>query len=159
MSRKLQYVLNCVGILGIVSALFGSFFVEFFYGEEPCILCFLQRASMLATGVCFWFNFFSGICIQNYAMALCWSVFGLIVALKHASLNVCRTVDSPFFILSYRLYTWSIFVFFILLLGIALLIYLYKPLSKRAPSILWLSTGALLFIALIVCFFSAIFVR
>lgn len=157
MRANLQYFFNAFGVFAVIVVLFCSFFIEFFGGERPCILCFLQRAAMLGTAVAFWFNFITGIQIRNYAMALAWILFGLFVGLRHAAYNVCYEVADPLVFLSYRLYTWSIFVFFSCLIGLVVLLFLYKPVSKKPSRFLTLFSGALLIISLGICFGSSFF--
>lgn len=145
--RYLQSSLGFLGVLGLVISLFFGFFIEHFYGQVPCSLCFLQRAAMLGIGMGLYFNIRYGIRLQNYAISLFWALFGEAAALRHMALNICEVpTEAPFFFWSYRIYTWSFMIFFLSILGIGLMILLHSKEGDKSNCLIrWGSFFLLLF--------------
>lgn len=132
MIRDFQKSLNFIGVLGLCLSVCFGFFVEFFYQEKPCPLCFLQRGMMMGAALGLYLNLAKGIRIKHYALSLLWVLLGFSCSLRHMALNVCKKLDvPPFLFLSYRIYTWSFIVFFLAFSGIICLLFLYKPLEKK----------------------------
>jgi hypothetical protein len=152
--------LNVLAICLLSFSLCMGFFMEFFAGQLPCTLCFLQRICMMGVAFSLYLNLLFGICKRYYGFGLVWALLGLCVSLRHVALNVCKPVPSDaFFFGPYRLYTWSFLVFFSSLLGISALLCLN---TKEFPSALpkkkgaiYFSTG-LLFLMLGIGFYSVV---
>jgi disulfide bond formation protein DsbB len=126
-----------------------GFFMEFYEGQLPCTLCFLQRICMMGVAFSLYLNLLFGLCKKYYGFALIWALLGLCVALRHIALNVCNPIPSDaFFFGPYRLYTWSFLVFFLSIFGIAVLLCLNTKESQSKPpkkkKELYFSTGLLL---------------
>lgn len=122
----LQKNLNALVILIISGVLLGAYGVQFFWHEEPCPLCLLQRLAMVAVAASLLLNIYSGVRTSHYALALLSCVVGGFVALRQISLHVCPGM--PEFglpVLGISLYTWSFFVFVCSVLAIAILLFLY----------------------------------
>ena len=162
MIRDLQKDINFIGIIGLCISVGLGFFMEFFYHESPCALCFLQRGMMIGTAVGFYMNLVRGIHIKHYALSLLWVFFGLLCSLRHMGLNVCQKLAvPPFLFLSHRIYFWAFIVFCSALCGIVLLLFLYKPLkeSKSASRVPKLVSGGLLLMTLLFATFSILLRR
>ena len=130
MIRDLQKEGNFIGVIGLCCAVGLGFFIEFFYQEKPCALCFLQRGIMLGAAFGLYLNLAKGIRIRHYAFSLLWILLGFLCSLRHMGLNVCKKLDVvPFLFLSHRIYTWALIVFLISFCGILALLFLYKPLE------------------------------
>lgn len=126
--HHLQRNLNALAIVIICGVLLGALGVQFFLHEEPCPLCLLQRLGMVGVASSLLLNIQFGIRASHYALGLISCLVGGTVALRQVSLHVCPSFaqfGSPVFGVS--LYTWSFFVFAASVLGIALLLFCYKP--------------------------------
>src|ERR1700728_1159169 len=124
--NDLALVLNAILILILSGILLGAFFVQFYWHEEPCPLCLLQRLGMIGVGIGALLNLKFGIQASHYAVSLLSSLMGGTVALRQISLHVCP--GSPQFgipVLGLSLYTWSFIVFACSVLYISLLMFLY----------------------------------
>lgn len=149
--------LHIWGMLNICLALACSLFVEVFWGQVPCSLCLLQRASLIGLGIGLYLSLRYGLRLQYYAGCLLWSLFGMAVSLRQVAINVCKDPTSPpFFFLSYRMYTWAFIAFFISLLGISLLLLL--PWNKEDTKSKSLATlaGSALAVLTVGCMISAL---
>jgi disulfide bond formation protein DsbB len=120
-----------VGILLLCVAVGVGLWIEFCCCQIPCPLCYLQRAAMVGVGVSLFGNLASSVQVKYFALALLWNIFGLFFALRHIAINVCHLPrETSFYFLSWRIYTWSFCIFCCSLLGICLLLFLYKPMEK-----------------------------
>ncbi len=134
----LQRFLNALVILIISGVILAAFGVQIFEGEEPCPLCYLQRAAMIGVAFALALNLKNGIRPQHYGLALLFTLFGGAVALRQISLHVCP--QFPKFglpVLGMSLYTWSFFVFVCSIFAIALLLLLYRKEQKEVPVEKW----------------------
>lgn len=149
-----QKNLNAIAILILVAVLLSAFGVQFILKEKPCPLCLLQRLCMIGVASSLLLNLIFEIQMAHYALALFSCVAGGFVALRQISLHVCP--GFPEFglpVLGMSLYTWSFMIFVCSVLGIAVLLSLYRPkdsLVERQPLNILDKTaaGLLLFIAL-----------
>lgn len=152
--------LNLLAVCLLSFSMSMGFFVEFYQGQVPCTLCFLQRLCMMGTAFSLYLNLLWGVSKRFYGFALIWALLGLSVSLRHIALNVCKPVPSDaFFFGAYRLYTWSFLVFFFSIFGIAALLCIN---TKEQPSLpfkkkgmIYFSTGLLL-LMLSIGFYSVI---
>lgn len=133
-------IFNLIGLLLLLGSVGCGLFIEFWFLEEPCFLCFLQRASMLMIAVGLYWNLIYGVTIRHYAFSLLAALLGLSCSLRHMALNVCKPLsDTTFFFFSYRIYTWSFLVFFLSLISLSVLLFFYKitpPVSVRMQNIM-----------------------
>jgi hypothetical protein len=155
-----ERILNVLAICLLSFSMSMGFFIEFYQGQVPCTLCFLQRLCMMGTAFSLYLNLAWGACKRFYGFALVWALLGLSVSLRHIALNVCKPVPSDaFFFGPYRLYTWSFLVFFFSILGIAALLCINTKEVESIPSkkkgILYFSTALLLFM-LTIGFYSVV---
>lgn len=124
----LERNLNALIVLILAGTLLAAFGVQFFWREEPCPLCLLQRIAMLGVSTGALMNIFFNIRMSHYAAMLLISIFGGFVALRQVSLHVCpgfSTFGWP--VLGLSLYTWSFVVFTCVVAAVAFLLFLYKP--------------------------------
>lgn len=148
---------NVIGILGLGIAVGIGLWIEFWHGQKPCPLCYLQRVAMMGIALSLYWNLAFSFKIHHYASALFWNLFGMLVALRHLAINVCKEPKATsFFFFSLRIYTWSFMVFSLSLLGICSLLFLYKSSEERASSCVRLVVGGALLIILSVCAYSAL---
>ena len=142
--------LNFVGIFLLCICMGFGFFMEFWVGEIPCKLCFLQRIAMLGLGFSLYLNLLLGLQSRHYGFALIWALLGISCSLRQIALCVCKPLapDAVLFA-SHRLPTWSFLIFFFSILGIALLLCLNKKpsllsIKPAKDPLLYTSAGLLL---------------
>lgn len=146
--------LNALLVIGLCAVLFGGLYVQYFHGETPCPLCYLQRLGMvgMATGAAL--NLAYGLRPAHYGLSLVAAVFGSAVALRQIALHVCPQFSifgTPIFGLS--LYTWSFFVHASTILYIAWLLFLQEEAGwgPRERRMNWWETLAIVLIVIVVC--------
>ncbi|WP_059359475.1 disulfide bond formation protein B [Parachlamydia acanthamoebae] len=127
--------LNALVVLILCGVLLSAYFVQFFWHEEPCPLCLLQRLGMISVAAGLLLNLFFGVRMSHYALSLLSCLFGGFVALRQISLHVCpgfSTFGLP--VLGLSLYTWSFIVFACAVCAISLILFLYRPdKSEQVP--------------------------
>lgn len=152
-----QNTFNALGVLCLSIAIGMGLFIEFFCGQPPCFLCFLQRASMFMIALGLYWNLRYGIQVKHYAFSFLSSILGLSAALKHMSLNICKPLqETTFFFCFYRVYTWSFLVFFASLLSLSFLLLFYRPIPVPSQG-LQKTVGGIIAGLLIVCTFSILY--
>lgn len=120
--------LNSVMILILAGILLGALYIQLVLKEEPCPLCLLQRLGMIAVAIGALLNLRFGIKMEHYGLALLGCLMGGTVALRQISLHICPgfpEFGAP--VLGLSLYTWSFLVFTSCVLGISILLFLYRP--------------------------------
>lgn len=108
--------------------------MQFFLGETPCPLCYLQRVAMISVSTAALFNLVYGVRVSHYGMALFSSMVGAIIAIRQISLHICPEFPKfglPFWGIS--LYTWSFFTFACSVLLVGILLCLYRPSQSAKP--------------------------
>ncbi len=150
-TSKWQLNLNALMIVILCGVLLGAFGVQFLWHENPCPLCLLQRAGMIGVAIGALLNLWFGVHMAHYGLCLLSALTGGFVALRQISLHVCPGM-SPFGlpVLGLSLYTWSFFVFVCVVLGVAVLLFLYDPHDnvEMPPLNLWgkFASGLLFFV-------------
>jgi disulfide bond formation protein DsbB len=143
-----QIFFNFLGLFGLCISAGIGLWIEFVFGQIPCVLCYLQRAAMLMIATGLYWNISSGVSARNYACSFIGCLFGWTAVLRHMALNACRPPPpGAFFFWSYRIYSWSFLVFFCSFLSLSLLLFFYKP-EKACSSVFWkrVSGGTLLLV-------------
>jgi disulfide bond formation protein DsbB len=119
---KLEPALNALLAYILCFVIISAFYVQFFWKEEPCPLCYLQRVGMIGVAFGALMNTKFGISRLHYGLSLIFALTGGAVALRQIALHVCPGMSvfgSPVFGLS--LYTWSFLVFLCSVIYISLL--------------------------------------
>lgn len=125
--------LNALLVVIISVILWGALAIQFFYHEEPCALCLLQRLGMLGVTSGALMNVKFGPSKAHYGLSLLSAIFGGFVALRQIALHVCPDFSKfgePFWGLS--LYTWSFITFASSVAYIALLMLFFD--KNKNPS-------------------------
>ena len=120
--RKLLNILDLIAICGILLL---AFYIQFFWHEEPCPLCLLQRLGMIGIGIGMLMNVKFGVSSKHYALDLLAALFGASVAIRQILLHIVPgepAFGSPIFGL--HLYTWSFIGFAAMIFYIAILLFL-----------------------------------
>jgi len=146
----IQIIFSSIGIAGMCVAILIGMYIEVFLNQTPCILCFLQRSSMIVIALGLYWNVVYGVYVRHYAVSLFGVVFGLTCVLRHMALNVCKPVsEDTFFFACYRIYSWSFAVFFLTLIAISVLLFFHKPTKPSSSVALKRILGGVLFLILI----------
>ncbi len=104
--------LNGLQAIIIACVLFGALSIQYFYDEEPCVLCLMQRLGMLGVAAGALMNCRFGPRRAHYGFSLLSAIYGGFVALRQIALHICPqfpTFGIPFWGLS--LYMWSFIIF------------------------------------------------
>ncbi|MCH9690705.1 MAG: disulfide bond formation protein B [Gammaproteobacteria bacterium] len=110
-SGKTIVLLNIIEILTIAFVLTMAFVLQFVLHELPCPLCLLQRVGFLGVSVSLLLNLHFGIRSSHYSLALLFSLFTALVALRQIFLHIVPgTGTYGISIFHYQLYTWSFIV-------------------------------------------------
>lgn len=132
----------------IISA---AFVMQVTENEEPCPLCYLQRASMLLICTAAAMNILLGIKAFHYGLMILGSLLGSSVAIRQILLHVCP--NSPHYgipFLGLSLYTWSFLTFACSLLATAVLLFFYPSEEKPAAGINKFQATALVWLLLVI---------
>lgn len=122
---RLEMVDSILACLGILLVLSGALFIQFFYGEQPCPLCLLQRVAFINIGLALLLNVKYGNRAWHWAVAILSACAGAAVSLRQICLHLTDPVGFGSAILGLHMYSWC-FVFFAVVIfgsGIMLLIY------------------------------------
>lgn len=141
---KIARFLNVIWILVLAAVLIAAYTYQFTTKQDPCPLCELQRLAMIATSIGAMLNLRYGLKRMHYSIGIFGCLFGTAVSLRQISLHICPKF--PTFgtrILGYELYTWSFVVFYCSLLGVAILLLLFRPEdAKLHPKMNWFEISA-----------------
>ncbi|NAX20607.1 disulfide bond formation protein B [Vibrio sp. V39_P1S14PM300] len=127
MNRTHVTLLNTLGLLGITVVLMIGFVLQFAWNELPCPLCLLQRIGFAMVMFGFLLNVVYGPQQKHYGVILIGALFGAATALRQVSLHVIPGTPgygSP--ILGMHYYTWAFVLFAATILGVALLLMMWK---------------------------------
>jgi len=116
----------------IISAAFGY---QFIVGQNPCPLCFLQRAAMIGIAAGQMLNFRFGIKMSHHAISLFHCFIGGAVSLRQICLHICPgsgTFGTP--VLGFGLYTWAFIAFACSIIVIGVLMWMYDSKWKTIHS-------------------------
>lgn len=148
-----EKILNSLLILTISAVLLGSMTLQFFYDQEPCPLCFLQRLCMLSVASAALFNICFSVRKLHYGLILFGALCGGFVATRHIALNICKAdpFGEPFWGIS--LYTWAFFIFVCTILAVALFLMVFDqkpgPESRAFKNWKWAPVSVLFIVALL----------
>jgi disulfide bond formation protein DsbB len=114
---------NAAAAAGIAAILLVAFGLQFGLNEPPCPLCTLQRAGFVLCGFGFMLNLRFGVQPLHYGLALLGALFGVVASgyavLQHIGPGAVAH-GSP--LGGMHLDTWSLVLFFVLIVVVALLL-------------------------------------
>ena len=144
--------LNALALLLICIVLTITFYLQFFVPEMPCPLCLLQRYAMLLVGVGLFFNLRFGLKPSHYGLIILSAALGLCISTRQVLLHIVP--GSGHYgeaVFGLHLYTWSVLIFFAMILAVAVLLLWNKqfaPESKRwSGATKWLAFYLILLVA------------
>jgi len=146
---------NFFGILGLCGALLLSLYIEVVDRKEPCILCLLQRASILMIALGLYWNLSFGVRIRHYAFSLASALLGLFQSLWQGGGYVPQFITT---VLSWKfeqkMYVWSFVIFSLSLICLIGLLAFYER-EKPAPMRMRRIASGLLLCVMLLCSWSA----
>ena len=121
---RLRAILAWVVIVLVVGPVAGAVALAVAHGASPCILCWAQRTSMVLIGLVGLFVIRYGPRPRYLGMAVLLGAWGVFMALRHSALHLARDVGQGFSaeILGAHTYTWSIFIFWVCIMAMAVLL-------------------------------------
>lgn len=125
--NKFHSIANALGLAIICVILILAFADQLYQHDLPCPLCLLQRAGLVAVGLCMCLNLKEGIHISHYGLMILAAILGFSAALRQISLHT--TPGDPGYghaMLGLPLYVWSAIVFMVIIACIAIAM-LFEP--------------------------------
>ena len=146
---------NSMELIGILLVLAMAIGMQFFYHENPCPLCMLQRAGFLLVALGLVMNLRFGLHPNHYAMIILGAVYASFVSLRQIALNLDSPkggFGAPF--LGLHLYTWVFIIAMTIVVVTTLIMSVerqYKALHYDRYHTKHLLKICLLFIFAIIC--------
>ncbi len=134
---KIEVIDSAIGAIGILIILGAALFMQYFYHEEPCPLCHLQRAAFFNIGIALILNLRYRNRVSHWAMVILSASVGMAVSIRQILLHINDPGGFGNVLVVFHLYTWSFLAFAaaIVIAGIMLLIYPENDEAKiRSPS-------------------------
>lgn len=122
---KFEIIDSIIGIVGIAIILGSSLIIQFFYHEQPCPLCLLQRAAFLNIGVALMLNVKFGNRVSHWALVIFSAVAGIAVSIRQILLHVNDPIGFGSAVLSLHMYTWCFIGFAIAIIGSGIMLIIY----------------------------------
>jgi len=122
---KLSLIDSGIGLLGVIIILSGALFVQFFYGEQPCPLCLLQRVAFINIGLALFMNLRHGNKVSHWAIATLSACAGMAVSLRQISLHINSPVGFGSPVFGLHLYTWCFIGYFLTIVGCTIMLLIY----------------------------------
>jgi disulfide bond formation protein DsbB len=123
--KNLELVDSGIGVLGVVIILGAAIFVQFFYGEQPCPLCLLQRAAFISVGLALLMNLRYKNRVAHWALAIISSVAGIAVSIRQILLHITSDIGFGRSVFGLHMYTWCFIAFGLTILGSAFMLLIY----------------------------------
>jgi disulfide bond formation protein DsbB len=115
--------LTAAGLAGLIAVLVVAYAEQFAGRDLPCPLCLLQRVALVGVAYGLLLNLRYGPQPQGYAIMLLAALFGMGVAGRQVLLHIVPgsgAYGAP--LLGLHLYTWSLILFALVILGTAVLL-------------------------------------
>jgi disulfide bond formation protein DsbB len=125
--------LNALGVIAVSAVLGFAFYDQLVHGEMPCPLCILQRAGFAGVGVGLALNLRFGPRPSHYAMAILSALIGGGIAARQVLLHITPgtgTYGAAF--LGLHFYSWALVLFFIIVVGCAVLLLFDRQFEQPA---------------------------
>jgi disulfide bond formation protein DsbB len=123
--KEIELIDSIIGLVGVVLILSGTLFIQFFYGEQPCPLCLLQRAAFVSIGLSLLLNVRYGNRVAHWAMVIISTCAGAAVSLRQICLHITSPEGFGSAVLGLHMYTWGLIVFVACIVGSAVMLLVY----------------------------------
>ena len=135
-SLKLTLTTGALLILGIPVGI-AVFVLGYFIGENPCIMCWDERAGMIFIGLLMFFMLRWGMKTKYLVAYAIWSFFGLYMAARHCGNLVWRDLGQGFgnAIFGAHTYAWALFVYWVAVLSLGLIFLFIRKGSVAAKDL------------------------
>jgi disulfide bond formation protein DsbB len=124
--RKAIFTILALLVLALVAGPIGAsvFVLGFAFGDSPCVLCWAQRTGMVLIALTGLFVLRYGPRPRYLGLAILIGALGVYMGVRHSALHLARDVGQGFSaeLLGAHTYTWSIFIFWVCILAMALLL-------------------------------------
>ncbi len=125
----LNYFIKFCSVIGLIAVIVisgAALVMQFFYGEQPCPLCLLQRAAFVSIGIALAMNLRYGNKVAHWALVIFSAVAGIAVSIRQVLLHINDSVGYGSPVAGLHLYTWCFIGFSLAIVG-ATLILLISP--------------------------------
>jgi disulfide bond formation protein DsbB len=123
--NKLALINTVIGLVGVILILTAALVMQFFYGEQPCPLCLLQRAAFVSIGIALLMNLRYGNKVGHWALVILSAVAGIAVSIRQILLHVTDSVGYGSAVVGLHLYTWCFIGFALAIVGAAVMLLAY----------------------------------
>ena len=127
---EIEIIDSIVGLVGVVIILGAALFMQFFYKEQPCPLCLLQRVAFINIGIALLLNVRFRNKASHWAIAILSACAGIAVSLRQISLHINDPVGFGSAVFGLHMYTWCFIAFFITIVGSAIMLLIYPETNK-----------------------------
>ncbi len=114
-----------IGVLGVAIILCGALVMQFYFHEDPCPLCLLQRAGFVGIGISLLLNLRYGNRSANWASAILCACAGMSASIRQICLHITTPEGFGSPVWGFHLYTWCFFAFAATIIGSALMLLIY----------------------------------
>lgn len=128
--QSFEVIDSIIGVVGVTIILGAALFIQFFYHEQPCPLCLLQRAAFVNIGIALLLNLRFRNRVSHWAMAILSACAGMAVSLRQISLHINNPIGFGSAVFGWHMYTWCFIGFFITIVGSAFMLLIY-PENKK----------------------------
>lgn len=150
-SRKLETLLNALGLFGIAAVLLFAFYDQVANNELPCPLCLLQRAGFLLLAIGPVLNVMRGPKPAHYGIATLAGLLGAGFAARQVLLHIApgdAGYGAPF--MGIHFYTWALVVFLGAIAACALMLMIRDAqTASEKPQVTSLGKAAVLSVILL----------
>lgn len=146
-------LLNSCLLYFLMFVLVISFTEQYYFGNELCSLCVLQRFFMVAVGVSLTFNITWKLHFKHIGLGILGCILGSVIALYQWSILLENDgISHAPKIFSLPMYIWSAMVFFFVSLFLFVLLFSMKPEQKIHNNLFsTIAFGSFFLIAVIAC--------
>ena len=129
---KFELIDSALGTIGVCLIIGAALFIQFFYHEQPCPLCLLQRAAFVNIGIGCLLNLRYQNKASHWAVILLSACSGIAVSMRQILLHINDPVGFGSAIFGLHMYTWSFIVFAVVIVGSAFMLLIYPEDSVSA---------------------------
>jgi len=123
--KELEVIDSVIGVVGVLIILGAALFMQFFYKEQPCPLCLLQRAAFVSVGLSLVLNVRYGNRVTHWAMAILSACAGIAVSIRQILLHIASPTGFGSAVFGLHMYTWCFIGFALIIVGSTVMLLIY----------------------------------